>query len=118
MKHRLWGMIMLLIFDFPLNSQSRIEVGKVYSAKDGVIEVVGKNIARLRKGQKLAIGQPSSGNLLIVTEIYHSKVNCKSLNGRAKIETGLSVYLPEKGTAETELIDSKVPKKDKTTLYE
>lgn len=55
------------------NGKSEILVGKVFEANDKLIQITGKEILKLKKGQRILV-KASNGNIRgVVTEILHTK---------------------------------------------
>ena len=90
---RLSGMALLtLSLTTVLYAQAGEPIAHIFKIQNGKVEIFGPKISKLARGQALVVKKGQASIRLTVTEIFHSKANCKIVSG-AGIQANDPVYL-------------------------
>lgn len=76
-------------------AETGAHVGRVFAVHPHHIEITGDNIQKLRKGARLAVLAQKGEVLVIVTETFHTKLNCRVVGKKHNwIKPGDEVRIP------------------------
>ncbi len=78
-----------------LLAETGAHVGKVFAAHANHIEITGDGIQKLRKGTRLAVQTQKGEVLVVVTETFHTKLNCRVVGKNQNwVQPGDAVHIP------------------------
>lgn len=78
-----------------LLAETGVHVGKVFAVRANNVEITGDGIQKLRKGTRLAVQTKKGEVLVMVTETFHTKLNCRAVGKNHNwIQPGDEVHIP------------------------